>query len=199
MRKLWACFLVVALFSSNLLAGESAAEKFVRLMKEKKCDQAEQQAKLISKGSLLVYSRGLVAYFCRGDKQTGYALFTQSADMGDSTAKQMLAEIDRRSKEIQASRCDKVYAVDATYSKQIAEIQDVFEQEIEATRSQGLSAFLLGAGGYGSGGEALASGGRASMPYTDRVNRLAFERDSKIREIRYKQNQLRTENRQCFP
>lgn len=199
MQNRWACFLLIALIPTALLAGERGAEKFIRLMEEKRCDQAEQQAKQVFKGSFLLYAQGMVNYFCRGDKRAGYAQFKQSANMGDATAKTLLADIDRQSKEIQESRCNDVYALDATYSKHIAEIQDVYAQEIEATRSQGTSAFLLGAAGTGSIGETLGSAGRASMPYTDRINRLVFERDSKIREIRRKQSQLRVENRPCFP
>lgn len=201
MKQIRNLLMVLTILPVQVFAANPAQDKFVSLVKENKCDQAEKQAHLIFKGSELLMARGFNLYFCRGDQQAGIALIKKSAEMGNKNAHEALQRIKKQNDEAQANqaRCDDAYAIDATYSKHIKEIQDVYGQEIEATRSQGTSAFLLGAGGTGGIGETLSSAGRASMPYTDRINRLAFERDSKIRDIRYKQSQLRIENQRCFP
>lgn len=197
MNRLFA--LIALFFSINAIAAETPQQKLDRLVAENKCDQADNYVATVVKGSSLVYMQGWIEYFCRGNKPKGYALMKKSADLGNSAAKKSILELDRRARDKFESQCDHVYGLDASYSKYISEIKDVYGQQIEETRSDGTTAYLLGAGGTGNIGDTLSSSGRASMPYTERINRLAFERDSKIREIRHKQNQLRLENKQCFP
>ena len=95
--------------------------------------------------------------------------------------------------------CDKALGYDAMISDQIKETTRVYDEEWERVRQQGLSAFLLGAGGRSTNAGALAAGGAASQPYEDRMNQLISERNVKINELRYQQKKLRFENSQCYP